>query len=46
MIKDFSQSSGDKLVAKAKINVEVDTCFIFLSCLGFEVKVHIGADWD
>ena len=46
MIKNFSQSSGDKLVAEAGINVEADSGLIFLSYLGFEVKVDIGNHWN
>ena len=46
IIKDFNQSSGDKLVVETGINVEADSGFIVLSYLGFEVKVDIGNDWD
>ena len=46
MIKDFSQSSGDKLAAETGINVEADSGFIFLSYLGFEVKVDNGNHWN
>ena len=40
MIKNFSQSSGDKLAAETGIIVEADSGFTFLSYMGFEVKVH------
>ena len=46
MIKNFSQSSGDKLVAGTVIIVEADSGFIFLSYLGFEVKVNNGNHWN
>jgi hypothetical protein len=46
IIKDFNQSSGDKLVVETGINVEADSGFILLSYLEFEVKVDIGNDWD
>lgn len=46
IIKDFNQSSGDKLVVETGINVEADSGFIILSYLEFEVKVDIGNDWD
>ena len=46
MIKNFSQSSGDKLAAETGINFEADSGFTFLSYLGFEVKVDNGNHWD
>ncbi|MDB4555034.1 hypothetical protein N9Z90_00825 [Synechococcus sp. AH-707-D15] len=46
IIKDFNQSSGDKLVVETGINVEADSGFIVLSYLEFEVKVDIGNDWN
>ena len=46
MIKIFSHSSGDKLVAETGIIVEADSGFIFLSYLGFEVKVDNGNHWN
>ena len=46
IIKDFNQSSGDKLIVETGIDVKVDAGFIVLSYLDFEVKVDIGADWD
>ncbi|MDB4677032.1 hypothetical protein OAE59_00140 [Synechococcus sp. AH-551-B05] len=46
IIKDFNQSSGDKLVVETGINVEADSGFIILSYLEFEVKVDIGNDWN
>ncbi|MDB4485997.1 hypothetical protein N9025_01145 [Synechococcus sp. AH-707-B22] len=46
MIKDFSQSSGDKHVAETGINFEADSGFIFLSHLGFEVKADNGNHWN
>ena len=44
IIKDFNQSSGDKLVVETGINVEADSGFIVLNHLEFEVKVDIGND--
>ena len=46
IIKDFNQSSGDKLIVETGIDVKVESGFILLSYLEFEVKVDIGADWD
>ena len=46
IIKDFNQSSGDKLVVETGINVEADSGFIVLNYLEFEVKVDIGNDWN
>ncbi len=46
MIKNFSQSSGDKLAAETGIIVEADSGFTFLSYMGFEVKVDNGNHWD
>ena len=46
IIRDFNQSSGDKLIVETGIDVKVDSGFIVLSYLEFEVKVDIGADWD
>ena len=46
IIKDFNQSSGDKLVVETGINVEADSGFILLRYLEFEVKVDIGNDWN
>ena len=46
IIKNFDQSSGDKLIVDTWIDVIVDSGFIVFSYLDFNVRVDLGIDWD